>query len=140
MDVKKNLLINQNNVFKINNDINNNNINKDILNNIGNINNNNIYELKEDLNKDKININDNFNDLFLKTPFIDYYFNLNSNTDSNILLPQINQFTIPQSSHNFLIESINNKLNDKLDFINSSNELLFNSISKNFNFNKDHLK
>ena len=143
MDVKNNLFINQYNIFNINNeDININNINKDIFKNFGNIN-NNIYELKKDLNKDQINFNDKFNDLYLKTPFIDYYLNLNSNSNSNILLPQVNQFTIPQNSHSFLIEPINNKLNDKLNFINSSNELLINSISKNLiknDFKKDNLK
>ena len=114
----------------------NSNINKNILKNFGNIN-NNIYDLKEDLNNDQININDKSNDLYLNKPYINNYTNLNSN------FPQINPFSIlPQSNYNFLVEPINNKLNDKLDNINSSNDLLINAISKDLlknRFKEDNL-
>ena len=143
MDVKQNLFINQDNIFNIKNDINNFNINKDILKNIGNIN-NNIYELKEDLNKNQVNNKEKFDDLYLNKPFIDNYSNLNSNNNTNNLFPQINPFSIlPQSNYNFLIEPVNKKLNDKFDFINSSNDLLINAISKELiknKFKKNNLK
>ena len=143
MDDNKNLFINQDNILNIKNDINNFNINKDILKNIGNIN-NNIYELKEDLNKNQLNIKEKFDDLYLNKPFIDNYSNLNSNNNTINLLPQINPFSIlPQSSYNFLIEPVNNKLNDKFDFINSRNDLLINNISKDLiknKFKKNNLK
>ena len=145
MDFKNHQFGSQDNIFKNNNDINNNNIVNNVLfKNIGNINNNiNNISLRRDLNNEQININDKSNDLKTKA-FIDYYNNLTSNNNSNILFPQINQFSnLTQSSHNFFTEPINNILNNKLNFINSSKDLLIKAINKNLiknEFKKGDLK
>ena len=126
ININKNISLDQDTIFKINSDINNNN--EETNNNNKCINNNNTSSNKSDvvniiknnirnnfkLNNEQIGVNNKNNGLLaLKRPKFDNTINFNINNSKNYLFPPIGQLSmIFQNENNYLFNPKNNVLND----------------------------